>query len=535
VAQQRPTAKTTRSGRRRVSGGASEAFRVELLGGFSVSVGSRTVRHGGWRLRKAAALVKLLALAPGHRLHREQIMNPLWLDFGRKAASSSLRKTLHTARRTLDPDEGSGYLASEDESLALCPGGELWVDVDAFERAAATARRSRDPAAHRAALDLYAGELLPTDRYEAWEERREGLRRLRLALLFELAGLYEEHGDLASAMEAMQEVLAEQPTDEEAHAGLMRQYALSGNKAQALAQYGRLERAISSELRADPSASSRALKDEIAAGHFQLSEARLSGSLPEKPTSVGKHNLPAPRTSFVGRGQELVEIKRTLSMTRLLALTGAGGSGKTRLALEVARDLVGAYPDGVWLVELAPISEGELVAKTVAEALGVSERPQEPLSDTLSDVLRDRKMLLVLDNCEHLVDAAAQLVDTLLSACPRLSLLATSREALGVEGEFRWAVPPLSVPHGTPSSTRLGVLGLVLLGVALWRAEFAPPWVPIVLLLGLAIGLIIGVSAWFGSLLVGLGYLGVKVLRMTDDEWPRGVGQVTEEAIHATS
>jgi hypothetical protein len=218
-------------------------------------------------------------------------------------------------------------------------------------------------------------------------------------------------------------------------------------------------------------------------------------------------------------------------MTRLLALTGAGGSGKTRLALEVTRDLVGAYPDGVWLVELAPISEGELVAKTVAEALGVSERPQEPLSD----VLRDRKMLLVLDNCEHLVDAAAQLVDTLLSACPRLSLLATSREALGVEGEFRWTVPPLSVPHGTPSSTRLGVLGLVLLGVALWRAEFAPPWVPIVLLLGLAIGLIIGVSAWFGSLLVGLGYLGVKVLRMTDDEWARGVGQVTEEAIHATS
>ena len=171
----------------------------------------------------------------------------------------------------------------------------MWVDVDAFERVAATACRSRDQAAHPAALDLYAGELLPTDRYEAWEERREGLRRLRLALLFELAGLYEEHGDLTSAMEAMQEVLADQRTDEKAHAGLMRLYALSGNKAQALAQYGRLERAISSELGADPPASSRALKDEIAAGHFQLSEARRSSSLPEKPISVGKHNLPAPR------------------------------------------------------------------------------------------------------------------------------------------------------------------------------------------------------------------------------------------------
>src|SRR3954452_18440311 len=171
-------------------------MRVWLLGGFRVSVGSRTIRQNEWRLKKAAALVKLLALASGHRLHREQVMDLLWPDSSRSAASNSLRKTLHAARRTLDQAEGLRYLASEDESLVLCPRGDLWVDVDAFEDAAAAARRSPDPAAYRAALDLYTGELLPEDRYEAWaESRREELRRTFLSLLGELAGIYEQRGE----------------------------------------------------------------------------------------------------------------------------------------------------------------------------------------------------------------------------------------------------------------------------------------------------------------------------------------------------
>ena len=170
------------------------------------------------------------------------------------------------------------------------------------------------------------------------------------------------------------------------------------------------------------------------------------------------HNLPAQRSSFVGRERETLEVKQELATTRLLTLTGAGGSGKTRLALEVARDLVQAYPDGVWLVELAPLSEGALLPKAVAEALKVSERPQEPLADTLLEVLRDRRLLLVLDNCEHLIEATARLVDVLLDSCPRVRILATGREALGVEGEARWLVPPLSMPapqEGTPLSEQL--------------------------------------------------------------------------------
>src|SRR5215204_6169601 len=171
-----------------------------------------------------------------------------------------------------------------------------------------------------------------------------------------------------------------------------------------------------------------------------------SSGIPRQPRGTPSHNLPAPRSSFVGREQEIEEAKSELAMTRLLTLTGVGGSGKTRLALEVARDLVEAYPDGVWLVELAPLSEAELVPEAVAEALEVPERPEEPLSDTLTEVLRSRELLLVVDNCEHLLEATARLADSFLDSCPRVRILATSREVLGVEGEVRWSVPQLSAP-----------------------------------------------------------------------------------------
>src|SRR5215218_2264833 len=184
--------------------GRPQAVRVWLLDGFRVSVGSRTIDAGQWRLKKAAALVKLLALAPGHRLHREQAMDILWPDAGRRAASNSLRKTLHTTRRVLDPAAGSRYLASEDESLVLCPKSDLWVDVEAFEEAAATARRARDPAAYRSAIELYAGDLLPEDRYEEWvEEPRRRLRETYLSLVLGLARLHEERGDYERGIEAL--------------------------------------------------------------------------------------------------------------------------------------------------------------------------------------------------------------------------------------------------------------------------------------------------------------------------------------------
>jgi predicted ATPase/DNA-binding SARP family transcriptional activator/DNA-binding CsgD family transcriptional regulator len=434
-------------------GSASQTLRIWLLGGFRVSVGSRSIEEGEWRLRKAAALVKLLALEPGHRIHRERVRDLLWPEMDETAQANNLRQALHAARRILEPetppDTASLYLERRGELLELCPNSPLWVDVEAFEEAVAAARRAGDTATYRAALDLYAGDLLPEDRYEGWtEERREGLRGTYLGLLLGLAKLHEERGETEEAVEALRRLLAVEPAQEEAHARLMRLYALSGRRAEALGQYERLREELSRDLRVEPAASSRRLREDIVAGRFP-SAARPSrvDRLPEESLSTGAHNLPIPRTSLVGRDREMVEVKRLLSMTRLLTLTGAGGSGKTRLALEVSKDLVGAYKDGVWLVELAGLPEGELAPQAVASVLGVREQPGRPITRTLEDHLRAKELVLVLDNCEHLIEDAAHLVDTLLASCPRLRVLATSREVLGVAGESTWRVPSLSVPH----------------------------------------------------------------------------------------
>ena len=416
-------------------------------------MGSRTIEGNQWRLRKAASLVKLLSLAREHRLHRERVMMVLWPDLDEKPAANNLHRVLHFARGVLEANpannNASRYLTLRGGLLQLCPDGPIRVDVEAFEDAAATARRGREPAAYRAAIELYTGELLPEDPYEEWaEEKREGLRRLHLALLSELAGLHEEHAEYWPAIEALRRVAAEEPTNEEAHVGLMRLHALGGQRREALLQYERLREALGEELDEEPDDASRRLYEEIRAGKLPVAppSPRSAGRPLRGPVDSARHNLPASLTSFVGRERALLEAKRWLPMTRLLTLTGAGGCGKTRLALEVASDLVGAHSDGVWLVELAPLPEPALASQAVAQALGVREQPGRALEDTLADHLRTKDSLLVLDNCEHLVDAAARLAHALLSACPKLRVLATSREPLGVQGEVVWQVPPLSLP-----------------------------------------------------------------------------------------
>lgn len=177
----------------------------------------------------------------------------------------------------------------------------------------------------------------------------------------------------------------------------------------------------------------------------QLRQGRrlqVSGSL--------SHNLPVQLTSFIGRQKEMAEVNRLLRNTRLLTLTGTGGCGKTRLALEVAAGLLEEFPDGVWLAELAPQSDPALVPQTVASVLGIREEPRRPLLATLSDDLRPKQLLLLLDNCEHLIGACAQFAEALLKACPHVKILATSREGLDIPGELTWTVPSLSVPGARP-------------------------------------------------------------------------------------
>jgi predicted ATPase/class 3 adenylate cyclase/DNA-binding XRE family transcriptional regulator len=190
------------------------------------------------------------------------------------------------------------------------------------------------------------------------------------------------------------------------------------------------------------------LKDLIEALRvFQVVAPDLPADFPPLRTFDARpNNLPQQLTSFIGRERELAEVERLLGVIRLLTLTGAGGSGKTRLALQVAAHLLEHYPAGVWFVELAAVQDAALVAQTVAEVLRVREDPQRTIAETLADYLRDRHLLLVLDNCEHLVATVAELADNLLRTCPDLHILATSREALSIAGETTYRVPSLAVP-----------------------------------------------------------------------------------------
>ena len=266
--------------------GEPEVLRIGLLGGFRVSVGTRIIEEDAWHLRKAASLVKLLALAPRHLLHREQAMDTLWPDLAKRAATNNLRQVLHAARGTLYKAVSSRYLASDNEALILGPEGSLWVDVDTFEEAAIAARRAKVPSAYEAAMGLYTGELLPGDREEAWTEgRRESLRRLYLALLLDLAMLHEEREEYERGIEVFRRLLAEDPAREETHADLMRLNALCGRRQEALQQYERLRENLSRE----PGTETRHLYEEIRAGSFPAAPAPSEG---REFDSAGEHTCP---------------------------------------------------------------------------------------------------------------------------------------------------------------------------------------------------------------------------------------------------
>ncbi len=190
------------------------------------------------------------------------------------------------------------------------------------------------------------------------------------------------------------------------------------------------------------------LKDLALPQHlFQVIHPQLQSEFPPlRSLNVLPNNLPIQLTSFIGREREISQVKGLLSTTRLLTLTGAGGAGKTRLASQVAAEALDDFPDGVWMVDLAPLADPALVPQAVAAALSAAEQPGRPLLSTLGDALRYKSLLLVLDNCEHLQAASAQLAEHLLRSCQALQILATSRVPLSVSGETLWRIPSLSLP-----------------------------------------------------------------------------------------
>jgi predicted ATPase/DNA-binding SARP family transcriptional activator len=430
---------------------APRALEVRLLGGFRVAVGDQGVHEAVWRQKRAAAVVKLLALDPTHRIHREQLIDALWPALEPAAAANNLRVALHHARQGLQAAGATPgvFLTRDGDVISLGLPELVRVDVDGFEAALRQAWRSPDPATSQAALDAYSGDLLPEDLYEDWADgRRTTLRASYLTLLRRLAELHEQRAGFDQAIVALQRLIADDPVDEDAQAALIRLFAETGRQHQALEQYDQLVAQLERELGAEPQPATRELITAIREGRLLEKASPLVAAAP--PVVERPHGLPAPVDGLIGRDREHAELRRLLATSRLVTLTGPGGVGKTRLALAVAHDVAPGFPDGAYLAKLASIEDPELVLPTIARALGVREVAGQPLLDTLIDHLNQRHVLLVVDNMEH-VAAAAPVVARLLAACPGLKALITSRSRLKLQGEQEYLVQPLALPD-SPSA-----------------------------------------------------------------------------------
>jgi predicted ATPase/DNA-binding SARP family transcriptional activator len=420
-------------------------LRLRLLGDFVTQVSGRQVGDAAWRRRKARTLVKLLALAPDHVLHRDQLIEAMWPDTA--SGLNNLHQALFAARRALSADD---YLQLRDERIAL--GEPVVVDVDEFEAAAALAERTGRPDHAQAAIAAYGGELLPADRYEPWSEpRRDTLRRRYCGLVADLAVAQLKAGEYAAALELLEPVHAADPLDEGIARLLIQTQLAAERRPAAVTTYHRLVEALRDELGVAPAAETQRVGRELTAQ-------------PEHAPVTTPHNLPLRLSSFVGRERELHEVRAMLRHTRLLTLTGTGGSGKTRLAIELGELLLGHYPGGVHLVELAPLATSDAVPRVVAATLGVQQTPGIDPTAAVARHVRGRlqPMLLVLDNCEHLVDAAAALTHQLLTNAPNLCVLATSRQPLLLPGEVVWRVPSLSLPDHAGDLQRYESVRLLL-------------------------------------------------------------------------
>jgi predicted ATPase/DNA-binding SARP family transcriptional activator len=422
------------------------------------------VEVAGARLR---ALLIMLALHPGQLVTASQLIDGLWPDELPAAAANALQALVSRLRRAVPEAEiefrPAGY------RLNLHPRS---TDIVRFEDLAATGRaRLRDDpqgaaATLRQALALWRGpalaEVAETDFGQAAIAR---LDELRLGAVEARIDADLRTGNTASLVAELEGLVIAHPMREPLAARLMRALHATGRRSAALEVYEQTRKRLVNQLGVEPSAELAALHLEILRDEPPAEPGPQTPPLvPASPVHHANTNLRAELTSFVGRDAELRQVAELLDAHRLITLTGPGGAGKTRLAVEAARAELGAMPDGVWLVELAPVTDPADVTSTVLSTLGLREQsllnarrptarwsadPPDEEADALGRLLlalARQRTLLVLDNCEHLVAAAAVLADRVLAACPQVRIVATSREPLNITGEALWAVGPLTLP-----------------------------------------------------------------------------------------
>ncbi len=422
-----------------------DGVEFRILGPLEVVDRGSPVPVGG---PKPRALLAALLLARGAVVSTDRLVSAVWGANPPRDAVGALRAYVSRLRAVL-PDgdrlrwRAPGYVLDVAD-------GEL--DAAEFTRLLGKARERAAAADHRQAADLFDGALAlwrgePLDEFDAADLDPDGhlarLCDLRLAAVQERAEAMLRLGRGRDVVAELETLVARHPDREALAALLMRALYASGRQADALAVYRALRRHLVDELGVEPSDATREV-------HRQVLEQDPGLAAPSTATDRARPtNLPRRGAALVGRDAAIADLATALRAAPLVTLLGVGGVGKTRLAVEVAARELARFADGAWLCELAPLADGGAVAHAVAAALRVQQRHGATIEETVVEYLAGRSLLLVLDNCEHVLDAAARLAHSLVAQCPGVVVLATSREPLGVAGEQVWPVPPLPLTDAT--------------------------------------------------------------------------------------
>ncbi|HEX6450278.1 MAG TPA: BTAD domain-containing putative transcriptional regulator [Trebonia sp.] len=420
-------------------------MQIGMLGPLQVRTDDGLADVPGARLR---GLLVALALKPGHVVPKASLVDWIWGEDPPADATNALQRLVSRLRKAL-PD---GVVEGQTDGYRLKVEPDA-VDAVRFERLLTAGQARAEDAAQRApllgeALDLWRGSAMQDvglDDSAAFDAAVGRLEGLRVTAAEERADAEITLGRGADLIPELTDLAAAHPVRERLAAALMRALAAAGRDSEALLAYQRAREALADALGVDPS-------PELSALHVALLRGELGQSRLRRREESRKTNLRAELTTFVGREADVAAVRELIAGHRLTTVIGPGGAGKTRLATETARMLLGDFPDGAWLVELVAIGADGDVAQAALAGLALrdsllGDAPGAEPADRLIAAIRERETLLILDNCEHVIESAAMLAHRLLGECRRLRILATSREPLGITGEALWAVEPLALPE----------------------------------------------------------------------------------------
>jgi predicted ATPase/DNA-binding SARP family transcriptional activator len=433
-------------------------MKIRILGPLEVVAGGEPLSLGGMRER---ALLAVLALAPGQVLSSDRLIDQLWGEELPGNPQNALQAVVSRLRRTL----GGEFVVTRSPGYVLAVEPSA-VDAELFRSLVSDARNAEDPQAKARrfgeALALWRGPALVDFAAEEFAQREiAALEELRLLALEGRIAADLELGGGAELVPELEQLIAEYPLRESLRVSQMLALYRSGRQAEALRAFTSARRVLGEELGIEPGPELRAMEESILMHDPAL---RVADSLSqEMPGALIPPPLPVRLASFIGRSSEIDEVVEALNTSRLVTLTGAGGAGKTSLAVEAARSIVARYPDGAWMVDLTPVVDPVLVPAALMTALQlehatdlVDRRQVDPLQASI-EYLRHRSALLIVDNCEHVIGGASKAVEAILLSCPQVDVLATSRDRLGIAGELLWRIPALGLPDGDEASdaTRL--------------------------------------------------------------------------------